>query len=93
MRKLLCLGLTLLSFTLIAGCHPFRHHPGVGCGNCPKEMGPSQPCAMKPCAMGAQGQLRPELRYACDCGADCKCNSFGKQPGNCACGKKLQQIN
>lgn len=91
MRKLLLLALTLLTFTLIAGCHPMRHHRMAGCGDCPKGMAQGQPCAMQPSAMGAavQGQERSDVVYACNCGGDCKCNTLSKQPGNCACGKPL----
>lgn len=95
MRKLLLLTLTLLVFALIAGCYPMRHHKTAGCGNCPKGMAQGQPCAMKQAAMGAadQGQEQAGGVYVCACGADCKCNARSNQPGNCACGMKLKQVN
>lgn len=96
MRKLLLLALTLLTFALIAGCCPMRHHRMAGCGDCQKGMAQGQPCAMKPSAMGAaavQGQERPDVVYTCACGGDCKCNTLSKQPGDCACGMKLKQVN
>jgi hypothetical protein len=31
-------------------------------------------------------------KYACDCGADCKCDTISQNPGNCTCGKKMMEV-
>ncbi len=35
-------------------------------------------------------EVRQDVLYTCDCGADCKCNSVSTKPGNCACGKPMK---
>ena len=91
MRKLFWLTLALLAFVLVAGCCPLRHHRMGGCANC--QMGMTQPGAVAPAAAAMGGEVkgapRADVVYACACGADCKCNSLSKQPGNCKCGKPM----
>ena len=31
-------------------------------------------------------------KYACACGADCKCDTVSQNPGNCTCGKKMVEV-
>ncbi len=33
---------------------------------------------------------RRDVLYSCNCGPECKCNSVGVKPGNCACGKPMK---
>ncbi len=34
-----------------------------------------------------------QLYYICNCGPDCHCDSFSKEPGNCKCGKPMKQTH
>jgi hypothetical protein len=34
-------------------------------------------------------EARHDVVYACNCGADCDCNSISTAPGTCSCGKEL----
>jgi hypothetical protein len=36
--------------------------------------------------------LISEVKYACDCGPSCKCDTISQNPGNCTCGKKLVEV-
>ena len=42
----------------------------------------------------AGGKAKMDLKvgdsiYACDCGADCPCNTMSRNPGKCTCGKDM----
>jgi hypothetical protein len=31
-------------------------------------------------------------KYACACGAECKCDTISQNPGKCSCGKEMKKI-
>lgn len=32
-------------------------------------------------------------KYACDCGAECKCDTISQNPGKCPCGTEMKKVN
>lgn len=82
--------ITVALALLLGGCGPcMMHHKrcGDGCRGGMERQG--KPCAA-PCATSTAAEsARSDVLYSCDCGPECKCNSVGVAPGNCACGKPM----
>ncbi len=36
---------------------------------------------------------KSQVYYVCNCGPDCKCNTFSKEPGKCTCGKEMAAMH
>jgi hypothetical protein len=36
--------------------------------------------------------FKTTAKYACACGADCKCEAISQNPGKCPCGKEMEKV-
>ncbi|HSB06424.1 MAG TPA: hypothetical protein VLD55_11455 [Candidatus Sulfobium mesophilum] len=74
-------------------CDTMSRNPGT-C-TCGKDLVKAKVTKVEKGKITMEGRNRPFVsigKYACACGAGCKCDTISQNPGNCSCGKKMMEV-
>ncbi len=77
------------------GCPCDTMSRNAGQCSCGKDMVKAKVTKVEKGKITMSSRSKPFLstgKYACDCGAACKCDTISQNPGNCTCGKKMVEV-